>query len=92
MQSKLLAKSQTWLLANMESILHWNIFVTTSFELCAQLAIVFTEQNIELNFIFLKLNIALYFSSCCISQTKHCTPHAKHCVSQVASIPGRVYS
>ena len=57
MQSKLLAKSQTWLLANMESILHWNIFVTTSFELCAQLAIVFTEQNIELNFVFLKLNI-----------------------------------
>ena len=56
MQSKLLAKSQTWLLANMESILHWNIFVT-SFELCAQLAIVFTEQNIELNFVFLKLNI-----------------------------------
>ena len=83
----------------MESILHWEIFVTTSFELCAQLAIVFTEQNIELNFVFLKLNIALYFSSCCISQIKHCTshaehctPHAKHCVSQVASIPGRVYS
>ena len=57
MQSKLLAKSQTWLLANMESILHWNIFVTTSFELCAQLAIVFTEQNIKLNCVFLKLNI-----------------------------------